>query len=59
MIFIDLNKAYDKITRTVMWWALEKHKVSTKYIALTRDMYSNVMASVCLGDNETNTFTMK
>jgi ribonucleotide reductase beta subunit family protein with ferritin-like domain len=30
MVFIDLEKAYDKIPRTVMWWALEKHKIPTK-----------------------------
>jgi hypothetical protein len=24
MIFIDLKKAYDKISKNIMWWALEK-----------------------------------
>jgi Reverse transcriptase (RNA-dependent DNA polymerase) len=24
MIFIDLEKAYDKLSRNIMWWALEK-----------------------------------
>ena len=56
MVFIDLEKAYDKIPRTVMWWALEKHKVPTKYITLIRDMYDNVVTSVRAGDSETDTF---
>jgi hypothetical protein len=42
MIFIDLEKAYDKVSRNVMWWALQKHKVSSKYITLIKDMYDNM-----------------
>jgi hypothetical protein len=30
MIFIDLKKVYDKVSRNVMWWILQKHKISTK-----------------------------
>ena len=56
MVFIDLEKAYDKIPRTVMWWALEKHKVPTKYITLIRDMYDCVVTSVRAGDSETDAF---
>jgi hypothetical protein len=36
MVFIDLEKAYDKIPRNLMWWALDKHKVPTKYVTLSR-----------------------
>jgi hypothetical protein len=46
MIFIDLEKAYDKVTRNVMWWDLQKYKVSSKYITLIKDMYDNVVTSV-------------
>jgi hypothetical protein len=52
MIFIDLEKAYDKVTRNVMWWALQMHKVSIKYITLIKDMYDNVVIS----DEDTNDF---
>ena len=41
MVFIDLEKAYDKVPRNVMWWALEKHKVPTKYITPIKDMYKD------------------
>jgi hypothetical protein len=36
-VFIDLEKAYDKVTRNVIWWVLQKYKVSTKYITLIKD----------------------
>jgi hypothetical protein len=56
MVFIDLEKAYDKVPRNIMWWALQKHKVSTKYITLIKDMYDNVVTSVRTSDGDTNDF---
>ena len=41
-----------------MWWALEKHKVLTKYINLIRDRYVNVVTSVRVGDSEVDDFPM-
>jgi hypothetical protein len=43
MVFIDLEKAYDKIPRNVMSWALGKHKVPIKYVGLIKNMYKNVV----------------
>jgi hypothetical protein len=56
MVFIDLEKTYDKVPRNVMWWALQKYKVSTKYITLIKDMYDNVVTSVRTSDRDTNNF---
>jgi hypothetical protein len=56
MIFIDLENAYDKVPRNAIWWALRKHKVSTKYINLIKDMYDNVVISVLTSDRDTNDF---
>jgi hypothetical protein len=60
MIFIDLEKAYGKVPRNVMWWALEKHKVPTKYITLIKDMYKDLVTTcvrTCGGD--TSDFSIK
>ena len=46
MVFIDLEKAYDKIPSNVMWCALDKHKVPSKYVTFVKDMYNNVVTSV-------------
>ena len=45
LVFIDLEKAYDKIPRNVMWWSLDKHKVPSKYVTLIKDMYNNVVTT--------------
>jgi hypothetical protein len=56
MIFIDLKKVYDKVPRNAMWWALQKHKVSSKYITLIKDTYDNIVTSVRISDGDTNDF---
>jgi len=56
LVFIDLEKAYDKIPRNVMWWALEKHKVPTKYVALIKDIYNKVVTNVRTNDGDTSDF---
>ena len=39
-----------------MWQALDKHKVSTKYVTLIKDMYDKVVTSVRTTDGYTNVF---
>ena len=46
MVFIDLKKAYDKIPKNIIRWALDKHKVPSKYVTLIKDMYNNVVTNV-------------
>jgi hypothetical protein len=59
MVFIDLEKAYDKVPRNVMWWALEKHKVLTKYVTLIKDIDRDVVTFVRTCDGDTNDFPIK
>ena len=59
MVFIDLKKADDKVPKNVMWWALEKHKVPTKYITLIKDMYKDVMTFVQTCDGDTSDFLIQ
>ena len=53
---MDLEKAYDKIPRNVIWWALYKHKVPTKYVGLIKNMYNNIVTSVQTSDEDTDDF---
>jgi Reverse transcriptase (RNA-dependent DNA polymerase) len=59
MIFIDLEKAYDKIPKNSMWWALKKKQVPTKYVTLIKDMYTNVVTCVRACDGESDAFPIK
>ena len=45
-VFIDLEKAYDKVPRDVLWWALKKKTVPLKYVSIIRDMYEGVVTNV-------------
>jgi hypothetical protein len=56
MIFVDLKNDYNKVPRNIMWWDLQKHKVSSKYITLIKDMYDNIVTSVRISDGDTNNF---
>jgi hypothetical protein len=58
MVFIDLEKTYDKMSRSIMWWALQKRKVSAKYIILIKDMYDNVVTSVRTSDRDIKDFSI-
>jgi hypothetical protein len=58
MVFIDLEKAYDKIPTNLMWWALDMHKVPTKYVTLIKDIYDKVVTSVRTTDGDTNVLSI-
>ena len=43
MVFIDMEKVYDKVLKNVLWWALHKEVVPLKYVSIIRDMYEGVV----------------
>ena len=55
-IFIDLEKAYDKVPRDVLWWAMLKKGILRRYIDLVNDMYRDASINVRTCDGLTNDF---
>ena len=50
MIFIDFEKAYDRVPRDMLWWALKKKVVPLKYVSIIRDMYEGVVTNELMVD---------
>ena len=45
MVFIDLEKTYDKVPHEMLWKCLEKKKVSAAYIQVIKDMYKETVTA--------------
>ena len=46
LVFIDLEKAYDRVPREILWKALEKKRFRISYIMAIKDMYEGASTSV-------------
>ena len=46
MVFIDLEKAYDRVPREILWRVLEKKRVCVAYIEAIKDMYNRTVTSI-------------
>jgi hypothetical protein len=56
IVFIDLEKAFNRVPIEVMWLVLEKNGVPLKYIILIKDMYDRAVISVRISGGITSEF---
>ena len=56
---MDLEKAFDRVPRKVIWWALRKLGVEEWIVWLVQGMYANVRSLVCVGEGFSQEFEVK
>ena len=42
MVFMNLEKAFDRVPREMMWWSLRKKGVLERVIKAIMEMYTNI-----------------
>ena len=59
MAFVDLEKAFDRLPRKVIWWALRKLGVEEWIVQVVQGMYANVRSHVHVGEGYSTEFEVK
>ena len=59
MAFVDLEKAFDRVPRKVIWWGLRKLGVEEWIVRLVQGMYANARSRVRVGEGYSEEFEVK
>ena len=59
MVFVDLEKAFDRVPRKVIWWALRRKGVVEREIRAIMEMYDCVKTAVRMEDGRSEWFEVK
>ena len=56
MAFVDLEKAFDRVPRDVIWWAMRKLGIDEWLVRLVQSMYKDMRSRVRVGDGYSKEF---
>ena len=59
MAFLDLEKAFDRVPRKIILWALRKVGVEKWIVRLVQGMYANARSHVRVGERYSQEFEVK
>ena len=59
MVFVDLEKAFDRMPRDLIWWCLRKKGVPEEYVKIVQDMYISSKTQVVTQKGETEYFPIE
>ena len=59
LVFIDLEKAFDRVPRELIWLALRAHDIPEVYVSMIMDMYDDARTRVRCTAGESEEFTVK
>ena len=59
LAFVDLEKAFDRVPRAVLWWAMRKLGVPEILVKTVQAMYHNASARVRVGSSVSDPFEVK
>ena len=57
--FVDLEKAFDRVPRKVIWWSMRKLGVDEWVVRLVQGMYANARSRVRVGEGFSDEFEVK
>ncbi|MCI4385498.1 hypothetical protein PGIGA_G00051260 [Pangasianodon gigas] len=58
-VFVDLEKAYDRVPREELWYCMRKSGVAEKYVRVVQDMYERSRTVVRCAVGQTEEFTVE
>ena len=54
--FVDLEKAFDRVPRDVLWWSMRSVGIDEWVVSLVQSMYKNARSKVRVGDSYSEEF---
>ncbi|KAK3512658.1 hypothetical protein QTP70_020884 [Hemibagrus guttatus] len=58
-VFVDLEKAYDRVPREELWYCMRKSGVAEKYVRVVQDMYERSRTAVRCAVGQTEEFKVE